>query len=286
MENQLLKEKSGKTSASPTGSRMTPQSSGYLGKLVIVSATAVLLCSCLGMGGLGGMNGMIGGGASQQANPYAAPLSGPGVSNASRNTQGASSGPRLRSETGNSSDSYWDQVSFGNAENGFDNGHDGSARFGSNRRYSSRQGAEGIPGLNPLPAPLSQVFFRPINQNTWRTRIPASSLYPIVLRHLSESYVIRTNDPRNMSIQTDWDKFFIGGRLFRNRMNISLFQLAGLDCEMIINNKVEYFQASEESSAYGESDWIPTQDVTNEKKQLVEALTRILHAMNVASRAP
>ncbi len=107
-----------------------------------------------------------------------------------------------------------------------------------------------------------------------------------MLRHLSESYVIRTNDPRNMSIQTDWDKFFIGGRLFRNRLNISLFQLAGLDCEMIINNKVEYFQASEESSAYGESDWIPTQDVTNEKKQLIESLTRIFHAMNVASRAP
>jgi hypothetical protein len=278
MENQLLKEKSEKTNASQATIGIAHQSTGYLGKLFFVTATSVLMSSCLGMGG---MNGLLGSGAPQQASPYAVPLYGPGSPNGSRNVPGAASDPRLRGDSNGANDIFGGQSG---SDNGFDPNHGGPAR--SNRRFAGRSDGEGIPGLNPLPATQSQVFFRPINHNTWRTRIPASSLYPIVLRHLSESYVIRTNDPRNMSIQTDWDKFFIGGRLFRNRLNISLFHLAGLDCEMIINNKVEYFQASEESSAYGESDWIPTQDVTNEKKQLVESLTRIFHAMNVASRAP
>lgn len=243
-----------------------------------ICAAPALTCACIGMGG------MLTGGTSQQASPYAVPLHGPGATNETRGTRGAlatAADPRLRLD-----DIEPRSQIGGRGQSLTDYGLEPDARATPRpiRRLAARD--EGIPGLNPLAPAQPPVFFRPINPNTWRTRIPAASLYPIIVRHLSESYVIRNSDARSMSIQTDWDKFFIGGRLFRNRLNISLFQLAGLECEMVVNNKVEYFQASEENSAYGESDWIPTQDVTNEKKQLLEALSRILHAMNVASRSP
>jgi hypothetical protein len=128
--------------------------------------------------------------------------------------------------------------------------------------------------------PVTPQYFRQINDNTWRTRFPANTLYPLILRHLSGSYIIQSSDPRALSIQTDWDKFFLGGRLFRNRLSVNLFQVSQQDSEIVINNKVEYFLAKEEGLGSGEADWIPTQDVTNEKAQLIDSLGRIALSMH------
>lgn len=146
--------------------------------------------------------------------------------------------------------------------------------------YAQRNDAAGWSQPEASVAP--RTFFRQVSENSWRSRIPAASLYPLVLRQLSGSYIILANDARSMSIQTDWDKFFVGGRLFRNRLSVSLFPISTVESELVVMNKVEYFRSPEERSGMGEADWIPTQDVTNEKVELIESLSRIAQAMRVA----
>ena len=152
--------------------------------------------------------------------------------------------------------------------------------FADNSQFGSPDSAFAGRPLTAKPS-----YFKQINASTWRTRIRANVLYPLIVRHLSESYILKTSDSRAMNIQTDWDKFFIGGRLFRNRLSVSLFQLSAQDTELVVNNKVEYFQQPDEAAAYGESDWIPTQDITNEKSSLIEGLGKILHAINLSAAA-
>lgn len=127
------------------------------------------------------------------------------------------------------------------------------------------------------------TYFKQVAPSAWRCKVPADQLFPLVARHLSGSYILAQTDAGSRTIVTEWDKFFIGGRLFRNKMSVSLFPVSPLETELLIMNKLEYFQQNSERQAFGESDWIPTQDVTNERAQLIESLSQLLHALNLAS---
>ena len=130
---------------------------------------------------------------------------------------------------------------------------------------------------------LPKTFFKQISPTSWRSRIQATKLFPLIQRHLMKSYILLQSDHVTHNIQTDWDKFFLGGRLFRNRMSVSLFQVSLQETEIVITNKLEYFQQEEERQSFGESDWIPTQDITNEKIQLIQSVSHTLNAMNTAA---
>ncbi len=146
--------------------------------------------------------------------------------------------------------------------------------------------AQTSPQFGALQLPSTQPrFFKQITPTAWRTRVPAVQLFPLIVRSLSESYIVRKSDNRIMTVQTDWDKFFLGGRLFRNRLSVSLFQVSRQEAELVINNKVEYFQQESENKAFGESDWIPTQDITNEKEQLITSLSHVLHSISLSAHS-
>lgn len=155
--------------------------------------------------------------------------------------------------------------------------------FNENQSQHPNWNAQRLASNDPFTGNLTPTFFQPVKDNTWRTRVPALVLFPLVVRHLSESYIVSSTNPATFSVQTDWDKFFIGGRLFRNRMNISMFQVSPSMTEIVINNKVEYFQSANEQANYGDSDWIPTQDITNEKTSLIENLSQSLQAIHFNS---
>ena len=87
-----------------------------------------------------------------------------------------------------------------------------------------------------------------------------------------------------MTLQTDWDKFFIDGRLFRNRIHVSVFPVGPKQTEVVIRNSLEYFSGVSESVADtgSEGHWLPSPDITNEVANLVKN-TRI-QLQNTARR--
>jgi hypothetical protein len=80
-------------------------------------------------------------------------------------------------------------------------------------------------------------------------------------------------DRRNLSLQTDWDKFFIDGRLFRNRFVVSVFPIGPRQTEVLIRNNLEYFSgAAGQSGSQADGDWLPSPDVTDEVAKLVDGV--------------
>lgn len=144
---------------------------------------------------------------------------------------------------------------------------------------------EQAPWLSGPSQTKRPTYFKQVSSSAWRCKVPADQLFPLVARHLSGSYILAKTDAGSRTIVTEWDKFFIGSRLFRNKISINLFPVSPLETELLIMNKLEYFQQNSERQAFGESDWIPTQDITNERAQLVESLSQQLHALNLASVA-
>jgi hypothetical protein len=117
---------------------------------------------------------------------------------------------------------------------------------------------------------LTPLRLTHVDGNTWRTAANPLIVYGIISRLLSQNYIISSSDRKSMNIHTDWDKFFIDGRLFRNRMSVSVFPVGNRQTEVVIKNSVEYYSGSvgkqEENTA-----WLPSPDLTDEVSKLVES---------------
>lgn len=116
---------------------------------------------------------------------------------------------------------------------------------------------------------LSPLHLTRIEGNTWRTGANPALVHGIMARLLSQNYIISSVDRKNFNIQTDWDKFFIDGRLFRNRISVTIFPVGARQTEVVIKNLVEYYTGTlakqEENMA-----WLPCPDLTDEVNKLVE----------------
>ncbi len=124
-----------------------------------------------------------------------------------------------------------------------------------------------------LMVALSPLHLSRIEGNTWRTAANPAVVYGIMARILSQTYIISSADRKNFNVQTDWDKFFIDGRLFRNRMSVTVFPVGSRQTEIVIKNSVEYYTGTmvkqEENTA-----WLPSPDLTDEVNKLVENTDR------------
>jgi hypothetical protein len=130
------------------------------------------------------------------------------------------------------------------------------------------------------PALLTQV-----SGNVWRSSVSASRVFSVVSRLLAQSYVLSRIDNKNLSVQTDWDKFFIDGRLFRNRVHVSVFAIGARQTEVVVRNNLEYFSGTNDKStdSTGDGQWLPSPDITNEVATLIKG-TR-LQLQSTARRA-
>ena len=113
-----------------------------------------------------------------------------------------------------------------------------------------------------------------IEGNTWRTQAHPAMVFGIMSRLLSQNYIIASMDRKNYNLQTDWDKFFIDGRLFRNRISIMVFPVGPRQTEVIVKNIVEYYTGSPNNKLEENTAWLPSPDITDEISKLVENTNR------------
>lgn len=141
---------------------------------------------------------------------------------------------------------------------------------------------KGAPGNNGIAQPMvsSPLLMQRIDQNTWRVASKSNILFQTVAKILSQNYIIAQADRRTLSLSTDWDKFFIDGRLFRNRISINIFPSSMQSSDLIIKNNVEYYNsAATVSNENNQIPWLPTQDITNELDRVLEKTQNQLMAL-------
>lgn len=130
-----------------------------------------------------------------------------------------------------------------------------------------------------LNSPQQQIFpntlsLSHVEGNTWRTSAHPAMVFGIMSRLLSQNYIITSMDRKNFNLQTDWDKFFIDGRLFRNRINIMVFPVGPRQTEVVVKNIVEYYTGNPNNKLEENTAWLPSPDITDEINKLVENTNR------------
>lgn len=121
-----------------------------------------------------------------------------------------------------------------------------------------------------------------IDGNIWRSGMEPVALFNMISRLLAQRYLIQNVDRRSLTISTDWDKFFIEGRLFRNRLSVSVFPVGLRQTEVVIKNSVEYYSGSPNAADSNNSvvNWYPTPDITDELPRVVDSLNRQIAYLN------
>ena len=121
------------------------------------------------------------------------------------------------------------------------------------------------------PMVTSPLLFQRLDRNTWRVAASAAQLFQTIARVLSHTYIIAQTDRHALSLSTDWDKFFIDGRLFRNRISINVFPHSPRSADLVIKNNIEYYaQSSQKIDENNPTQWLPTHDVTDELDRVLE----------------
>jgi hypothetical protein len=121
------------------------------------------------------------------------------------------------------------------------------------------------------PMVSSPLLFQRIDKNTWRVATSAGHLFQTIARVLSYTYIISKADRHALSLSTDWDKFFIDGRLFRNRISVNVFPHSPRTADLIIKNNIEYYtQNAQKADENSPTQWLPTQDITDELSRVLE----------------
>lgn len=117
-----------------------------------------------------------------------------------------------------------------------------------------------------------------VENNVWRTSSHPSGVFSILVKLLSQNYILRNIDRRNFSLTTDWDKFFVEGRLFRNRINVTVFPLSNKQTEVIVRNFVEYYSGNPQNTEESVSSWLPSPDITDEVTRIVDSMNKQIAA--------
>lgn len=129
------------------------------------------------------------------------------------------------------------------------------------------------------PMMTSPLMFQRLDKNTWRIAASAPLVFQTVARILSQTYILSQTDRRTFSLSTEWDKFFIDGRLFRNRVSINVFPLNSKFADLVIKNSIEYYtQNNAKLDTNSPDQWLPTQDITNEMDRILEKTQKQLMA--------
>lgn len=143
---------------------------------------------------------------------------------------------------------------------------------------SSLSGNSGHGGFS-RPMMTSPLMFQRLDKNTWRIAASAPLVFQTVARILSQTYILSQTDRRSFSLSTEWDKFFIDGRLFRNRVSINVFPLNSKFADLVIKNSIEYYtQNNAKLDTNSPDQWLPTQDITNEMDRILEKTQKQLMA--------
>lgn len=137
------------------------------------------------------------------------------------------------------------------------------------------------------PLVASPLLFQRLDKNTWRVAASAPQLFQTVAKILSQTYIISKADRQTLSMSTEWDKFFIDGRLFRNRVSINVFPFNPRASDLVIKNNIEYYtQTAQKVDENDPTQWLPTHDVTDELERILDKTQKQLmaHSNGAASR--
>jgi len=138
----------------------------------------------------------------------------------------------------------------------------------------------------PQPAPPAQVAPPPppratiyaLDKQTYRFALRDGDVWDAILTVLLHNYNLTIADRQGGIISTEWDSFFLGGGVYRNKLSLRLIRSGNGLCDLTVHNNVERLRdASQAAVGTMGATWLPASDPGNEVIRIVQNLALVLN---------
>ena len=106
-----------------------------------------------------------------------------------------------------------------------------------------------------------------IDDKTYLMNVGRIEVWKKILDILARDYNLTVVDLKSGIITTDWDRYYLTGTPFRNRITLRTKRLTPEKTKVILNNKVEMLEAGQ---------WLASPDKAGESKRIIGNLARSL----------
>lgn len=132
-----------------------------------------------------------------------------------------------------------------------------------------------VPGFflsDPTDQPASvqekpAVFAEELSPTVFRVRAPRAAVWKALLKVLIKNYNFSIVDRGNAVVTTEWDRFYLDGVLYRNKLSIHMQAINWQATEVNVFNNVERLDGTPNSLSTGR--WLPDQDRSQEIQRIV-----------------
>ena len=136
----------------------------------------------------------------------------------------------------------------------------------------------------PLQAPPAQSTAPPratiyaLDKQTYRFALRDGDVWDAILTVLLHNYNLTIADRQGGIISTEWDSFFLGGGVYRNKLSLRLIRSGNGLCDLTVHNNVERLRdASQAAVGTMGATWLPASDPGNEVVRIVQNLALVLN---------
>lgn len=130
----------------------------------------------------------------------------------------------------------------------------------------------GVPGAAGSMAPKQATIYA-VDQQTFRILVKDDRVWEAALDLLLRNYNLTIIDRSSGVMTTEWDSFFLDGKVYRNKLSIRIRRINTQQCELRILNNVE---ALRDANGIVSDTWLPAEDRGGETARLVQNLALVL----------
>lgn len=110
----------------------------------------------------------------------------------------------------------------------------------------------------------------PLDSNTFRIQLSYDRVWDAMLDILLRNYNLAIADRQNGLITTEWDSYYLEGKVHRNKISMRVKRLAGQGVELTLFNNVEVLSKLPDGGLT--EIWLPTDKNKQELSRLVQNL--------------
>ncbi|NRA65801.1 MAG: hypothetical protein HRU19_15025 [Pseudobacteriovorax sp.] len=107
-----------------------------------------------------------------------------------------------------------------------------------------------------------------LDGNTYRFHQPFPSVWNSMLDILLENYNLNIVDRRSGIITTEWDSFYIGDTVYRNKLSVRLKKVAFNMVDITLHNSVEALKSLDKNGL--STAWLPAEGGHEEKVRILQ----------------
>lgn len=137
-------------------------------------------------------------------------------------------------------------------------------------------GQSPLPGQALPPPPRASIYA--LDKQTYRFALRDGEVWDAILTVLLHNYNLTIADRQGGIISTEWDSFFLGGGVYRNKISLRLLRLGNGLCDVTVHNNVERLRdASQASIGSVGATWLPASDPGNEVGRIIQNMALVLN---------